>query len=85
MNKRCYEIYKKAEANPKGLRFQEMVSLCKCIGMRLDTTQGSHWIYILDHPFALLSIQKMKDGKAKPYQVRELLNIIEENGLDHLE
>jgi predicted RNase H-like HicB family nuclease len=52
--------------------------------MRLDRTQGSHWIFILDCPF-VLSIQKLKDGKAKPYQVRELLNIVEENGLDYSE
>jgi len=33
----------------------------------------------------LISIQKMKDGKAKPYQVRQLLDFIEDNNLDCME
>jgi len=36
----------------------------------------------MQSPFFLLSIQKMKDGKAKPYQVRQLLDFIEDNNLD---
>jgi hypothetical protein len=32
-----------------------------------------------------MSIQKMKDGMAKPYQVRQLLSFIEDNYLDFLE
>jgi len=63
----------------------EIENLCKCAGMKLDRTKGSHRIFRLDRPFALLSIQKMKDGKAKPYQVRQVLSIIKDNGLDILE
>jgi len=36
----------------------------------------------MDEPFFLLSIQRMKDGKAKAYQVRLLFDFIEENNLD---
>jgi hypothetical protein len=36
----------------------------------------------MESPFFLLSIQKMKNGKAKPYQVRQLLDFIEDNRLD---
>ena len=85
MNKKCYRLYEKANANPKGLRFSELISICECVGMRCDRTKGSHFIYILDDPFFLISVQKMKDGKAKPYQVRQLLNFIEDNALDVLE
>jgi len=85
LNKKCYELYQKAKANPKGLRFAEMERLCECIGMKLARTKGSHCIFLLEHPFKLLPVQKMNDGKAKPYQVRLLLNIIEDNSLDILE
>jgi len=85
LNKKCYGLYEKAKSNPKGLRFSEMKTLCECIGMTCDRIKGSHFIYRINDPFFLISIQKMKDGMAKPYQVRQLLNFIEENKLDILE
>ena len=85
MNKKCYRLYEKAKANPKGLRFSELKILCECIGMICDRTKGSHFIYRLDDPFYLISIQRMKDGKAKPYQVRQLLDFIEDNNFNILE
>ena len=85
MNKKCYKLYEKAKAYPKGLRFHELKTLCECIGMICDRNKGSHFIYRLDDPFILISIQKMKDGKAKPYQVRQILNFIDDNNLDVLE
>lgn len=85
MNKKCYGLYEKAKENPKGLRFFDLKTLCECIGMGCDRIKGSHFIYRMDDPFFLISIQKMKDGMAKPYQVRQLLYFIEDNNLDILE
>ena len=85
MNNRYYRLYEKAKANPNGLRFHELKTLCECIGMICDRTKGSHFIYRLDDPFFLISIQRMKDGKAKSYQVRQLLDFIEDNNLKILE
>jgi hypothetical protein len=85
LNKKCYRLYEKAKANPIGLRFNELKTLCECIGMACDRTKGSHFIYLLEDPFFLISIQRMKDGKAKPYQVRQLLDFIENNNLNILE
>jgi len=79
---RCLELLDKARNNPTGLRFSELGRLCRCIGMILDRAAGSHLIYKLERPFFLLSIQRTRDGKAKPYQVRQLIDFIEENGLD---
>jgi hypothetical protein len=85
LNKKCYDLYLKAKRNPKGLRFNEFKTLCVCIGMTYERVKGSHYIYRMDNPFLLLSVQKMKDGKAKPYQVRQLLEFIEEHNLNYLE
>ena len=85
MNKKCYGLFGKAKENPKGLRFSDLKTLCECIGMRCDRIKGSHFIYRMDDPFFLISIQKMKDGMAKPYKVRQLLCFIEDNNLDILE
>lgn len=85
MNKKCCGLYEKAKENPKGLRFSELRTLCECIGMKCKRIKGSHFIFRRDDPFILISIQKMKDGMAKPYQVRQLLCFIEDNNLDILE
>jgi hypothetical protein len=85
LNQKCSELLEKAINNPRGLRFSELRRLCGCIGMIEDRTGGSHFIYKLERPFFLLSIQRMKDGKAKPYQVRQLIDFIQENDLDKLD
>jgi len=85
LNKKCYKLYEKARAHPKSLRFSELTALCECIGMKCDRIKGSHFIYILENPFFLISIQRMKDGKAKPYQVRQLLDFIEDNNINVME
>jgi hypothetical protein len=81
VTKNCLKLYEKARETPGGLRFTELQTLCEGIGMRLDRVKGSHFIYRNGEPFFLLSVQKTADGKAKAYQVRELLDIIEDNGL----
>lgn len=85
MNKKCYDLYEKAKKNPKSLRFSEIRTLCEGVGMKCNRIKGSHFIYRMEEPFFLISIQKMKDGMAKPYQVRQLLCFIEDNNLDVLE
>ncbi len=79
---RCQELLAAAKNNPAGLRFAELQRLCECVGMTLDRTKGSHFIYHHENPSFSLSIQETRDGKAKPYQVRELLALIEKHNLD---
>lgn len=78
-------MYAKAKENPKGLRFFELKTLCECIGLTCVRIKGSHFIFRMNDPFFLISIQKMKDKMAKPYQVKQLLNFIEENSLNIME
>ena len=63
------------------LRFSDFETLLLAFGFELDRTSGSH-IYFhpkkVDRP---LSIQPRK-GEAKPYQVRQFLDIVEEFGLE---
>lgn len=44
----------------------------------LDRTKGSHHVYVQPDIGKLLSIQPRKDGKAKPYQLRQFLKLVEE-------
>jgi hypothetical protein len=52
------------------------------MGMVLDRVHGSHFIYKHDNPPFIISIQRMKDGKAKPYQVKQFLDLVDRYELD---
>lgn len=54
--------------------------MAEAFGFRLARVRGSH--HILAHPAVreLLNLQEV-DGKAKPYQLRQLLRLIERYNL----
>lgn len=82
MKEKCLDLLEKARNNLGGLRFSELQRLCKCAGMWFDRSSGSHFIYKSENPSFTISIQKLRDGKAKSYQVKQLLDFIEEHNLD---
>ncbi len=54
------------------------VGLAEGFGFRLDRTSGSHRIF--RHGMGLmLNLQPDRNGQAKPYQLRQLLELVEEN------
>jgi predicted RNA binding protein YcfA (HicA-like mRNA interferase family) len=79
MNKR--KLLAKALGGSKNLRFSEAVTLAKAFGFRLSRTRGSHHIFVHSHVRELVNLQDV-DGKAKPYQVRQLLEIVERYDLE---
>jgi predicted RNA binding protein YcfA (HicA-like mRNA interferase family) len=69
--------------NPKGVSFDELASLVKAVGFEHDRTSGGHMIFV--HPVAAIppvNLQPANNGMAKPYQVRQVLDIIEAHGLE---
>lgn len=80
MNK-VLKLLQKAKSSPQNIRFEELCKLCQYAEMKLMRTSGSHHIYHRKHPTLTLSIQEGMDGKAKPYQVRQLVNFIEDHSL----
>lgn len=64
------------------IRFEDFVALLEGFGFILERIRGSH--HVFSHPAVpeLLSIQPRHDGKAKPYQLRQLLKLIEEYDLE---
>lgn len=78
MNK--HKLLKKALSGSKNIRFGDMVTLIELFGFRLARTSGSH--HIFEHPDVpeLVNIQNRK-GKAKPYQVRQFLELVEQHNL----
>lgn len=63
------------------MRFADFERVLRAFGFTLDRISGSHHIY--QHPAVprRLSIQP-RDGKAKPYQIEQFLDMVEEFGLE---
>lgn len=62
------------------IRFAETVSLVEAFGFRLDRVRGSHHIFVHPDVDRLVNLQDVK-GKAKPYQIRQFLKLVEEYNL----
>ncbi|MFO1459554.1 MAG: type II toxin-antitoxin system HicA family toxin [Verrucomicrobiota bacterium] len=69
------KLYEKVCAGSKNLRFAELQTLAEAFGYRLKRISGSHHIY--EHPAVPvpLNLQDVH-GKAKPYQVDQLLKAV---------
>jgi predicted RNA binding protein YcfA (HicA-like mRNA interferase family) len=79
MNKR--KLLEKALSGSKNISFKEMVTLVEAFGFRLSRIRGSHFIFVHPEIPELVNLQDRK-GKAKPYQVREFLELVEEYDLE---
>lgn len=77
------KLLQKLLAGSKNVRFSEASSLAEAFGFKLDRISGSHHIYIHPHIPDLINLQNV-EGKAKPYQIKQLLKIIEQYDL-HME
>jgi predicted RNA binding protein YcfA (HicA-like mRNA interferase family) len=74
------KLLKKALSSPANLRFEEIFALAKAFGFHLSRINGSHHIFVHPAVRELLNLQDVA-GKAKPYQVRQLLNLVERYNL----
>lgn len=74
------KLLEKVLTSSKNIQFDELVALVEAFGFTLSRVNGSH--HIFSHPDIpeIVNIQNRK-GKAVPYQVRQLLVLIEEYAL----
>jgi predicted RNA binding protein YcfA (HicA-like mRNA interferase family) len=75
------KLLEKALTSPMNMRFSEMVTLVEAFGFRLSRVRGSHRIFSHPEVQELVNLQEVK-GKAKPYQIRQFLRLIERNNLE---
>ncbi len=61
-----------ADAN---IRFSELRKLILSLGFK-ERIKGDHHIYSKSGIIEIVNIQPLKDGKAKPYQVKQIRNLI---------
>jgi predicted RNA binding protein YcfA (HicA-like mRNA interferase family) len=66
----------------RNVRFEDLLRLAAAFGFVLKRVRGSH--HILTHPAVpdALNLQPDAGGKAKPYQLRQLVDLVEAYGLD---
>jgi predicted RNA binding protein YcfA (HicA-like mRNA interferase family) len=74
------KLLQKALASPQNLRFEEACTLATAFGFRLSRVKGSHHIFVHPDVRELVNLQDI-EGKAKPYQVRQLLELVERYNL----
>lgn len=72
------KLYEKVLAGSKNIRFDEFTLLLEAFGFVFQRIRGSHHVYEhprMEKPFV---IQRKGNGQAKPYQVRQFLQYIEQ-------
>jgi len=79
MNK--HKLLEKILAGSKNVQFRDMMSLVEAFGFRLSRINGSHFIFVHPEIPELVNLQEHK-GKAKPYQVRQFLQLVEQYDLE---
>jgi len=75
------KLLQKILSGSRNVRFGDMVALVNAFGFRLSRTKGSH--HIFTHPGIpeLVNLQEVH-GQAKPYQIKQFLNLIERYNLE---
>jgi hypothetical protein len=78
MNKK--RLLQKILMGSQNIRFNDLINLIEALGFVLDRVNGSH--HIFKHPDVqeLVNLQDVR-GEAKPYQVRQVVELIEAYGL----
>lgn len=76
---KCDKLLEKAENSPNNFSFAEICQLAECYGFQFQRQSGSHVIYensaLKDLEYRIMNFQNFR-GKAKPYQVKQLLKAI---------
>ncbi len=67
-------------ASPANARFADVRQLAEAFGFQLSRVAGSHHIFVHPDIAELLNLQEVR-GQAKPYQVRQLLRLVERYNL----
>jgi len=74
------KLLRKALVAPASLGFEEACALARAFGFHLSRVNGSHHIFAHRDVRELVNLQEVR-GKAKPYQVKQLLQLAERYNL----
>jgi predicted RNA binding protein YcfA (HicA-like mRNA interferase family) len=74
------ELLEQGRKNPQSLTFKELQQLAHLAGFQLKRVRGSHHVYTRKGIAEIINIQP-KGKMAKPYQVRQVVNLIDQYDL----
>ena len=74
------KLLQKLLSGSKNIRFSDTVACVEAFGFVLSRVNGNHHIFIHPEVPELINLQNV-DGKAKPYQLRQFLQIVEQYNL----
>ena len=74
------QLMRKLLSGSKNVSFADFVACAEAFGFVLSRVSGSHHIFVHAEIPELINLQNVK-GKAKPYQIRQFLQIIERYNL----
>lgn len=74
------KLLAKITGGSRNVRFADMRRLVEAFGFSLSRVSGSHHIFTHPDVPELVNLQEV-NGKAKPYQVRQFLKLVEEYNL----
>ncbi|HEY9056420.1 MAG TPA: hypothetical protein VIN77_04650, partial [Aurantimonas sp.] len=63
--------------NPNDVRFEDALRAAALIGFERKGGEGSHQTFAREGEATQLNFQNTKNGKAKPYQVRQLITMMD--------
>lgn len=69
------------QGNVHNIDFKDFVRLVAAFGFEFKRQRGSHQIYRHPRVEDKLNLQPLRDGSAKPYQVRAFASLVIQNGL----
>ena len=74
------KIIQKILSGSRNIPFSDAVTLAEAFGFHLDRIKGSHHIFVHPEIWEIINLQNVK-GKAKIYQLRQLMKIVEKYNL----
>jgi predicted RNA binding protein YcfA (HicA-like mRNA interferase family) len=61
---------------PLTLNFGDLCTFLQQVGFKLRAGKGSHRVFYKDGVVEIITLQPTQDGKAKPYQVKQIRVIV---------
>ena len=78
--RRRRRLLQKLLSGSNNIRFTEAVACAEAFGFQLSRINGSHHIYVRPDVTELVNLQNVH-GQAKPYQIQQLLRLVERYNL----
>lgn len=75
-----HKLFLKLLSGSKNISFAEAAACITAFGFKLSRVKGSHHIFVHPEVNELINLQNV-DGKAKPYHLRQFLQLVEQYNL----